>query len=492
MTTSGEPSQVTVSSASETLPADGTPTEPIASGNVSPTAASTVTSTLAGGAEPARGIDALADSWVELAVSAGVAPSEARQAGDAFNEALVLQLSKGATMQQALAHAEKAFDAGVSFPPPSPAAVVKSVLAGSGDVAKQLTSLANASTAAGSAAFDKSLASAMAKGASPTEALASAQSAARQADFMAAADTSPRSRMANGNGIDTTLLANRPAGFQKALDAMLAKGMAPEQALQRAELLTRESAQLAQVDAGKPASAVANGTLDALPKGVSGGSFDKTLSSLLARGMSMEQALQRAGQVDAFEREAVVAEARSVSYGFATGRQLSQGPDPVFDRALANAIARGESPEQALQSAQRSAAQPRGNPKPADALASGDGVESLLLGDSNSRTYRTALSNALARGLPLDQALALAKRAEQANAFRYRLPADVAQKMGSKGVAPQVTTSNGKPLPGWLKFSPESGEFMAHEVPEGELPLTVVMQVGDQRYRIKLAEGPVQ
>ena len=53
-----------------------------------------------------------------------------------------------------------------------------------------------------------------------------------------------------------------------------------------------------------------------------------------------------------------------------------------------------------------------------------------------------------------------------------------------------VLTVGGKPLPVWLAFSLRLREFVAVEVPEGGLPVPVVIGVGSRRFNLVVSEGP--
>jgi hypothetical protein len=54
-----------------------------------------------------------------------------------------------------------------------------------------------------------------------------------------------------------------------------------------------------------------------------------------------------------------------------------------------------------------------------------------------------------------------------------------------------VTTAAGQDLPSWLKFNPETNSFGAASVPEGGLPLSLVVSVGGVSTVINItAVGP--
>jgi len=323
-------------------------------------------------------------------------------------------------MSEAVAKAEAVFKAEAGFPAPkSPqASAARNLAAGGDNVAKQITTLAKAATPAGSAAFDKSLASSIAKGASYADAVKTAQAAVRQADVLAKADSSPQSMIANGSA-GTKVLANRSASSQTALSGLLAKGIPLDQAIKRADQIAVGEASVAKAEARNPANTMATGSVSALPAGTAAGGFDKGLTAALAKGLPMDLAVKQAQQTGATEQRAIEVDARNPTSGFSSGRAVPAAADPAFDRALTNAIARGQTPDQALASAGAAATKLAAvKPSAASALASGQNVATMLVGAGSSRSYTNALGNALARGVPIEQAIALAKRTEQANAGR--------------------------------------------------------------------------
>lgn len=380
----------------------------------------TLAATLATTSNSAGAITSLGGSRVETAIAKGMDAAQAKQAGNAYNAVLAKQLSNGLSMADATARAEKVFKAEANFPAPkSPqATAARNVAAGGDNVAKQLNTLAKAETPAGSAAFDKSLAVALAKGTSFADAVNKAQTAVRQAEMIAKADAAPQAMLANANAAPKPLV-DRPPDSQAALSGMLAKGVSLDQAIKRADQIATVTANAVQAEAKSPASNIATGNLTALPARAESANFDKALAVSLAKGVPMDVAMKQAQQNGANEQRVIEAEARNPTTGLSTGKLIPAAADPAVDRAVANAISRGQSPEQALASASRLAeklAPPK--PTPASALASGQNVASQLLGNSTSRAYTVALGNALARGMPVEQAIALAKRTEQATTGR--------------------------------------------------------------------------
>jgi len=454
------------------------------------------------GANPGNQItalDTLTGTRVQAAISTGLSPVQAERAGNAYSAAVVKQLSKGASMDDAIAHAEQVFKVVANFPAPSSpeVAALKNLAAGgnSNSTASQLTAVADTKTAAGSVAFNNVVTSNLAKGVSMAQAIQAAQTAVRQVDAMANADHSPQSALASGKD-GSGQLANRSAGFQKALGEMMAKGYSPEKGMQRATQIAEGEAAAIRADAKNPAVSLASGKLAALPDSTASGNSDKGIAAALARGLPIGEALVRAQQIEAAEQRAVEADARNPTAVFSNGNAVSAAAPATnsaeFDRAVSRAIARGETPDKALASAQLATARISAvKPTTASALASGENVDSMLISPGSSRTYRTVLGNALARGIPVEKAIALAKIAEEKNAFHTRLPDSVPQKITLAAGNLSITTANGKPLPAWLRFSPESREFIANEVPDGALPMQVVMHIGSQNYVVDISEGAV-
>lgn len=431
-------------------------------------------------------MSALVDTQINQAVSNGLPPEQAGPAAKAFSQVLMQQLSNGVPPSEAMAAAQQAIQAEASFPPAaSPQeAAVKNLASSGQDVSRQLESLANAKTASGSDAFDKSLAVALAKGASFDDAVKTAQQAVQTADALAKADSSPMGALANGG--TTGPLANTSPGFQKALSSLLAKGLPLNDAMQRAQQADSDNAAAARADAS-PSAALARGDFSVLEGKPVEGSFGKSLSAALARGIPMAEAMARAAEIDGAEQRGIRADARSSLAGFSNGATVLPKGNIDFDRALASAIARGEAPADALVSAQRTVTNlPRDVQTATTALASGRNIETLLNSPGNSHVFKVALSTALARGVPVEKALADARKAEDRNAFRFPLPTAAAKVAARGNIA--ITTQSGDALPTWLKYVPETKSFVAFNVPEGALPIKVLINAGGQRSTITISE----
>jgi hypothetical protein len=73
--------------------------------------------------------------------------------------------------------------------------------------------------------------------------------------------------------------------------------------------------------------------------------------------------------------------------------------------------------------------------------------------------------------------------------FSFPLPAQVAQTgAGSNNTVISVSTINGQPLPGWLKFNPETKSFVASAVPDGAFPMQVRVTVDGRSTTIVISE----
>ncbi|MBK6999492.1 MAG: hypothetical protein IPH35_05845 [Rhodoferax sp.] len=447
-----------------------------------------------GGPSTTTALNTLSNAQVTAAVARGMPQEQAQQAGDAYTKALVQHISNGLPMGEAVALAQKTFQIEASFPvPKSPQeAVVKNIA--SSDMAQnvnaKLAALAGAKTSEGTQAFEKALAVAMLKGGDFSDAVKSAQNAVQQAETLARADKTPQASLANGNA-KTDVFAKTSPGYQRALSSLLAKGIPIEQAMAKAEQTAADADAAAEADAKNPMVGLSSGNFSALDKFPLQGSFGKTLGVLMNRGVPAAQAMEMAVKADAEEQRAIQADARSELVGFSKGgnNALPQG-DAHFDHALAQAVSRGESPANAIRIARKVVEKlPTEVQTPTTALASGKNVDTLLSSPGNSRIFKQALGNALARGVPVEEAIALARRAEAANAFRYPLPQSLAKLITSSRNKVEVTTDSGKPLPAWLRFDISSKSFVAAEVPSGALPLRAIVALSGQRFTLDVTEG---
>ena len=391
-----------------------------------------VQQSIAGSANPIVSVNLLVDAQVSRAMSSGLPANQAARAGKAFSEVLVKQLSMGVPAAKAAENAQKVFQAEASFPAPkSPQeAAIKNLSSTGQNINTTLIALASASTSDGTAAFDRSLAVALAKGESFGDAVKSAQQAVKAAENLAKADNSPRSVLAAGGNKAIGPLAKQSAAFQK------------------------------------------------------------SLSSLLAKGISAQEAWARAAEIEAYEQKLIAAEQSSPLSGLANGGGTALPKEaPGFDQALASALSRGESPSDAIASARRTLAKvPAEVFNPSTALASGKNTDTLLNSPGNSPIFKTVLAAALIKGSPIDKALAEARAAEETNAFHFALPAQMAKTKVT------VTLANGEPLPPWLHYLPETKSFVAFNVPEGGFPVKVLVSGAGQQSSVTISEhvGPIR
>ncbi len=71
--------------------------------------------------------------------------------------------------------------------------------------------------------------------------------------------------------------------------------------------------------------------------------------------------------------------------------------------------------------------------------------------------------------------------------FSFPLPAQVTESAGANASI-QVTTTSGGPLPGWLKFDPETKMFVASAVPDGAFPMQLIAIIGGTRTTVVISE----
>lgn len=458
-----------------------------------PPAIVTATATrLASTDAPARSIDALVTARVEAAVGRGDNATTANRAGNAFSTALAQKLAQGQPMEQAMASAERVFQAESSLPPPRTpeVALSRAIASGGGDIVTSLNSVAPTKTGAGSAAFERSLSAALARGVPMDVAVGAAKAAGRQSEQAALADTTPRAQLASGTAASASPQSANPA-YQKSLSSLLAQGVSPQAAMVRAGQAAEADVAAARADARNPSVGLASGRTEAIASGTAGGASEQVLALALARGEAPGVAMARAAEIQRVEQVAIAADARQPQASLVrSGTSLPvRGAD--FDRALTNALSRGLTPQAALEVANKAADTVVPAPTPESALATGVGVEKLVPASGSSRTYRAVLSLALSRGQSPARAIEAARRAEEANAFRFTVPASVTRSLPSNLTGAKVTGADGRPLPSWLRFDPAKRQFIATEVPEGGLPIQAVVVAGQSRVPILIADGPM-
>jgi hypothetical protein len=70
--------------------------------------------------------------------------------------------------------------------------------------------------------------------------------------------------------------------------------------------------------------------------------------------------------------------------------------------------------------------------------------------------------------------------------FSFELPTQVRESVGTGTV--QATQADGNPLPGWIKFNPATQRFEAGAVPDGGLPLQVMISTGATQVLVVISE----
>ncbi|HWQ26892.1 MAG TPA: YDG domain-containing protein, partial [Chlorobaculum sp.] len=81
-------------------------------------------------------------------------------------------------------------------------------------------------------------------------------------------------------------------------------------------------------------------------------------------------------------------------------------------------------------------------------------------------------------------------------AFSFLLPEEVRRAAADiasvpnlpQGAAERVNLEDGSPLPAWLKYDRQAKAFTASDVPQGGLPLKVVVTIGDQSWSVVIAK----
>ncbi|MDP1526514.1 MAG: filamentous hemagglutinin N-terminal domain-containing protein [Rhodocyclaceae bacterium] len=405
----------------------------------------------------------------------GVAPGSDSKA---FAEAFTVALAQGISIEAALQQASAA----------------GSLLGGLAQAGNALPQTALASPDS-SGRFDslspearQSLGSMLATGMDVATAMQAAQSLDAMMQVASRRDANnPAAMLASGNSLDALGLS--PAAGQ-AFGSLLAQGVPLAQALSQAGMAGAEAAAAVARDRSNPQAGLASGDLSALGDFADNGAFAKSLAVALNRGVPPAQAIALARRLDQVEQGQIAADARSPLAAFSNGTRIPEAGTPAFDRALAIAVQRGESPAQALASARRAeAAVPADRQNVGTALASGRNADELLTSSGNSRAYRQALGKALERGLPIAQAQQVAARAELASVLRVPLPGKVAALFSASTRNLTVRTEKGEALPSWLKFDVETKTFLAFDVPPGGLPIRVVVSVDGRRATVEIAEA---
>jgi hypothetical protein len=70
--------------------------------------------------------------------------------------------------------------------------------------------------------------------------------------------------------------------------------------------------------------------------------------------------------------------------------------------------------------------------------------------------------------------------------FGFDLPVQVRESLGTDAI--QVTLADGSPLPRWIQFNPVTLRFEAGAVPDGGLPLQIMLRTGKRQVLIVISE----
>jgi filamentous hemagglutinin family protein len=81
-----------------------------------------------------------------------------------------------------------------------------------------------------------------------------------------------------------------------------------------------------------------------------------------------------------------------------------------------------------------------------------------------------------------------AKLAGPGAGFNFPLPEQVASAAQAAAIIEKITLPDGSALPSWLQYDPDSRTFVARNVPEGFLAITVVVTVGNQSWTVKITK----
>ena len=457
----------------------------------SPDFQNALSNALAQGASPAEAVQRASSAAAESAAAArtDTTPAATLASGSfatsspladspAFQTTLSSLLAKGVSPAEAMQRAESANAASAAAErvDSSPAASLAS------------GSFATSSPAAASPKFQAALGSLLARGVSPAEAVQRAESAAAADAAAASADNSPAASLASGSFATSSPASASPA-FQSVLGNLLAKGISPTEAMRRAESAASDVAAGASSDARNLLAGLSSGDFTFLEKFSPTGDFSSTLGVTLARGVPIETAISRAMQADVVEQKAIKADAASNLAGFSSGNSAFPKGNSDFDRVVASAISRGESPANALIVARQVVAKmPAAVQTTSSALASGKNVDALLGTSGSSPTFEKALGNALSRGMSVQAATSYAKRVEAATALRLPLPPNLAKQVQSGGSV-TATTVSGRPLPGWIRYDALSKGFVVIDAPSGTLPMEVAVTVNGKRTVLRISEN---
>ena len=433
----------------------------------------------------------MAQAAVASVIPAAAGAQQRQQGEQVYRQALVTQLSRGASPEAAAARALQAVQAQRPAPPSTPAAAAAQSLASADpDPAADVGGDSTPKGGAGGKAFDQALSAAMARGQPVARALAAAQNAAQAAEAAARADARPQAQLALADSAAIQALGALPKAAQLALGQLLGRGLSAEQALARAQAQAEQAQRWDQLDAGRPAGQLSQGQLPPAASPETASDFDRALSVALLRGGSPEAAVARARDT---ERRAQQAQRRDAAHPWLSlSQQGREGQSPTGDpRVLASALARGLTPEEALRRASMTPAEPVKAKGPLSTRLSSDTLDPALLQAEleGSRAFRMSFEAGIRRGSTPEQALAQARRTEREQMWRQPLSSAVAARVGVAGDKLTVTLDDGKSLPGWLSFDTKTRQFVAKEIPDGALPLRVRIRTESETIEITIRDG---
>jgi hypothetical protein len=78
--------------------------------------------------------------------------------------------------------------------------------------------------------------------------------------------------------------------------------------------------------------------------------------------------------------------------------------------------------------------------------------------------------------------------AQPGSFFTFTLPAIIADQIEEYDYKVKLTLADGSSLPAWLQYDNDSKTFTAVNVPEGYLPVTIVLDFGGQNWKIELKQ----
>jgi hypothetical protein len=76
--------------------------------------------------------------------------------------------------------------------------------------------------------------------------------------------------------------------------------------------------------------------------------------------------------------------------------------------------------------------------------------------------------------------------ATKGTGFVFPLPTQIAEAVGDSSV--RVTLTDGRPLPGWLRYQPDTKTFSASAVPDGAFPIQLIVVIGGRSTTIVISE----